>query len=232
LSKSKTGRGEIAGETSLIVYFESSSLQQNNQKVSELDRSICAENWQWLIDCVPSYQSLLVKFDPLIIDYLQVKAALQKAEQLTCKTLNESKSIHHLGAFYDHPVDNDLTRIANHHGISEEQVVAFHSAIEYQVFAIGFAPGFAFLGEVDPKIAMPRLTTPRLKVPKGAIAIADRQTAVYPNVSPGGWNIIGVCPDILFNPTISPPMPFKVGDKVKFKPLSEREFLSRGGIFE
>lgn len=225
-------RIEIAGESSLIVYFESSSLRLNNQKVSVLDRNIRSLKWHWLIDCVPSYQSLLIKFDPLKIDYLQVKTALLEAKQLNCDTPNESISIHQLGAFYDHPIDNDLMRIADHHCISKEQVVAFHCAVEYQVFAIGFAPGFAFLGEVDPKIAMPRLATPRLKVPKGAIAIADMQTAVYPNISPGGWNIIGLCPDNLFNPTISPPMSFKVGDKVKFTPLTEREFLSRGGTIE
>lgn len=225
-------RIEIAGESGLIVYFETSDLQHNNQKVSALDRSICALKWHWLIDCIPSYQSLLVKFDPLKIDYLRVKAALRDANQLVCEPSNEIISTHHLGAFYDNPIDNDLIRIAEHHGLSKEQVVALHCAVEYQVFAIGFAPGFAFLGEVDPKIAMPRLSTPRVKVPKGAIAIADRQTAIYPSVSPGGWNIIGLCPDSLFEPSNSPPMRFKVGDKVKFSPLSEQDFLNRGGIID
>lgn len=225
-------RIEIAGESALIVYFETADLLQNNQKVSSLDSRICALNWHWLIDCIPSYQSLLVKFDPLKTDYLQVKAALLAANQADSGSLNENNSIHHLGAFYDSPIDNDLSRIAEHHGISKEQIIALHSAVEYQVFAIGFAPGFAFLGEVDPKIAMPRLATPRVKVPKGAIAIADRQTAVYPSMSPGGWNVIGLCPDRLFDPTKSPPLHFKVGDKVKFSPLSEHEFLSRGGIIE
>jgi KipI family sensor histidine kinase inhibitor len=226
-------RIEIAGESSLIVYFETSGLQQNNQKVSALDSKIIALKWPWLIDCVPSYQSLLVKFDPLLTDYLQVKAAVLGAERLDCEKLSdESVSTHYLGAFYDHPVDNDLVRIAKHHGISKEQVIAIHCAVEYQVFAIGFAPGFAFLGEVDSKIAMPRLATPRVKVPKGAIAIADRQTAVYPRVSPGGWNIIGVCPDNLFNPDSAQPLSFKVGDKVKFSPLSQRDFLRRGGIID
>ena len=78
-------------------------------------------------------------------------------------------------------------------------------------YAIGFAPGFAYLGEVDPRIAAPRLATPRQKVPRGAVAIADRQTAVYPAQSPGGWNLIGLCPERMFDPAAEPSMPVQVG---------------------
>jgi len=101
--------------------------------------------------------------------------------------------------------------------------------MQYRVYAIGFAPGFAYLGEVDARIAAPRLATPRKKVPKGAVAIADRQTAVYPAVSPGGWNLIGLCPVDMFNPNAKPTMPVQVGDKVQFKSIEREEFLSLGG---
>jgi KipI family sensor histidine kinase inhibitor len=119
--------------------------------------------------------------------------------------------------------------IAKRASLSIEEVIEIHQAQAYRVYAIGFAPGFAYLGEVDPRIAAPRLSTPRLKVPKGAVAIADRQTAVYPNVSPGGWNIIGLCPVDMFNPDAEPIMPVKVGDKVRFKPIAKETFLAMGG---
>jgi KipI family sensor histidine kinase inhibitor len=97
------------------------------------------------------------------------------------------------------------------------------------VYAIGFAPGFAYLGEVDKRIAAARLATPRQKVPRGAVGIADRQTAVYPAVSPGGWNLIGLCPQRMFDPVARPTMPVAVGDRVKFDAISRDEFLALGG---
>jgi len=113
--------------------------------------------------------------------------------------------------------------------MSVEQVISLHQAQEYRVYAIGFSPGFAYLGEVDERIAMPRLATPRLKVPKGAIAIADRQTAIYPAQSPGGWNIIGSCPVDMFNPNKKPIMPVSVGDRVKFYAIDKQQYLALGG---
>ena len=99
------------------------------------------------------------------------------------------------------------------------------------MYAVGFAPGFAYLGEVDDRIATPRLSSPRLKVPKGAVAIADRQTAVYPSQSPGGWNIIGLCPVNIFDAKSSIPMPISVGDSVKFYAIDKQEYLDLGGNF-
>ena len=94
---------------------------------------------------------------------------------------------------------------------------------------MGFAPGFAYLGEVDTRIAMPRLATPRHNVPQGAVAIADRQTAIYPSQSPGGWNLIGLCPTSLFNAEQQPPSPMAVGDRICFNAISRDEFIRLGG---
>ena len=114
-------------------------------------------------------------------------------------------------------------------GLTVEQVIAIHQSVEYRVYAIGFAPGFAYLGEVDERIASSRLATPRQKVPKGAVAIADRQTAVYPAISPGGWNLIGLCPTLMFDPSKEPSMPVKTGDRVVFEAISREEFIDLGG---
>jgi KipI family sensor histidine kinase inhibitor len=109
-------------------------------------------------------------------------------------------------------------------------VIALHSSNEYRVYAIGFAPGFAYLGQVDERIAAPRLATPRQRVPRGSVAIADRQTAVYPAVSPGGWNLIGRCPTRMFDPKATPVMPVAVGDKVRFEPIGLERYLELGGV--
>jgi KipI family sensor histidine kinase inhibitor len=138
-------------------------------------------------------------------------------------------SVVELPVYYSLESGPDLAVIAKQSQLTIDQIIEIHQAQEYRVYAIGFAPGFAYLGEVDERIAMPRLSTPRLAVPKGAVAIADKQTAVYPNISPGGWNIIGLCPIDMFDASATPIMPVNVGDKVKFKAISKEEYLTLGG---
>ncbi|MDF5425968.1 carboxyltransferase domain-containing protein, partial [Vibrio parahaemolyticus] len=107
--------------------------------------------------------------------------------------------------------------------------ITLHTKTEYAVSAIGFAPGFAFLSDVDTQLHMARLATPRTHVPAGSVGIADSKTAVYPSDSPGGWNIIGKSPLALFSD--SPPfIPFEVGDKVTFNAISKQEFIYLGGV--
>jgi KipI family sensor histidine kinase inhibitor len=134
-----------------------------------------------------------------------------------------------LPVYYGLESGPELELIAERGGISVDDVIAIHQQQEYRVYAIGFAPGFAYLGEVDERIAAPRLATPRQKVPRGAVAIADRQTAVYPAVSPGGWNLIGLCPTRMFDPLSNPSMPVKVGDRIRFSAIDRDEFLAQGG---
>jgi KipI family sensor histidine kinase inhibitor len=114
--------------------------------------------------------------------------------------------------------------------LSTEEVIKRHQAIEYRVYAIGFAPGFAYLGDLDPALALPRLSSPREQVAAGSLAIAEQQTAIYPAPSPGGWHIIGRCPTRLFDASQTPPMPFGVGDRIRFHPVRRHEFEQLGGI--
>ena len=154
-----------------------------------------------------------------------MRASLAKLEKSSKKSgISEEKQVITLPVLYGGENGPDLSTIAKNAGISEREVISIHESKPYLVYAIGFAPGFAYLGEVDPKIATPRLETPRQTVPKGAVAIADRQTAVYPAESPGGWNIIGICPIPMFNSLSPPYMPVSVGDTVKFESIDENHF--------
>lgn len=114
--------------------------------------------------------------------------------------------------------------------LSVEEIIKIHSQKLYDVYAIGFLPGFAYLGSVDNRIALPRLATPRKQIPKGSVAIANTQTAVYPEQSPGGWNIIGRTTMELFDKNLEQLSPLSVGNKVKFNPISKEDFLNQGGI--
>ena len=220
---------ELAGESALIVYFPGEDVYEQNKKVAALTDAFQTQKPEWLVDWVPSYHSVLVEFDLYKTDFLAVKAYLRGLSGKILCSSKDSGRQHTLPVLYGYPNDNDLSRIAEHHGISIQKVIELHVSQTYRVFAVGFSPGFGFLGQVPEQIAMPRLATPRLKVPKGAVAIADRQTAIYPNPSPGGWNILGLCPVELFEPKRTPPAKLQVGDKVTFTAVSKQEFEALGG---
>lgn len=218
-----------ASENSIIVYFGS----ETSDSISNQINAFCIHmktNYQtYIIDLISSYASVLLIFDVLNISHSEIKrivrASLAKLEKSSKKSgVSEEKQVITLPVLYGGENGPDLSTIAKNAGISEREVISIHESKPYLVYAIGFAPGFAYLGEVDPKIATPRLETPRQTVPKGAVAIADRQTAVYPAESPGGWNIIGICPIPMFNSLSPPYMPVSVGDTVKFESIDENQF--------
>ena len=218
-----------AGENALMLYFDQRidpAISALVQQASELIRTELSEH---LLDLLPSYASVLVVFNPLSTDLFRVRSQLQHClQQLQSGDSTSGRQIE-LPVYYSEESGPDLTRIASAKAISVAEVIERHQALSYRVYAIGFAPGFAYLGEVDPLLQMPRLSTPRAKVPRGAVAIADRQTAVYPAQSPGGWNLIGLCPTPMFTPDASPVLPVAVGDEVRFVAIDKAEFLRLGG---
>lgn len=224
---------EVAGESSLILYFGDTTAPEISAQVQQASKKLTAALGDFIIDQVTSYASLLLIFDPLRIDQLEVRriiTATLNTENADETGANEVQSnIVELPVYYSEESGPELSLISQSSGLSIEEVIALHQSLTYRVYAIGFAPGFAFLGQVDERISAPRLSTPRLKVPRGAVGIADRQTAIYPDVSPGGWNLIGLCPTRMFDPDSTPHMPVSVGDEVRFKGISKDEFLSLGG---
>ena len=225
---------EIASENSYIVYFGDPDSLQISPEISATIAATCEQIKQRfshrLIDLVASYASLLVIYDTNLCDHLWAKKALRSILNTPEKHSDNSGQLVKIPVFYSTKYGPELALLAENAGLSIAQVINIHSATEYRVYAIGFAPGFAYLGEVDERLAAPRLFTPRLKVPAGAVAIADRQTAVYPASSPGGWNLIGLCPAPMFNPEKQPHMPVTVGDRVQFFAIDEPQYLSMGGL--
>ena len=182
-----------------------------------------------LVDLVPSYASVLILYDPLLTDHLSVGHRVRRAVANLADVSDSQGRLVVLPVYYAPEAGADLEMLAQRAGLTPEQLIDLHAGTEYRVYAIGFAPGFAYLGQVDERIAAARLATPRLRVRRGAVAIADRQTAVYPAVSPGGWNLIGRCPTRMFDPTATPAMPVAVGDRVQFEPVDRARYLALGG---
>lgn len=219
-----------AGDNAVILYLgdrPGAAVAARVQAAAAAARRVLGAD---LLDLVPSYASLLVLYDPLRTDHMSIIQRLHSIRvdiDAACAGSGDRHIV--LPVYYSPESGADLERLAQQCELSVEEVIALHSETEYRVYAIGFAPGFAYLGEVDARIAAPRLATPRAKVPRGAVAIADRQTAVYPAVSPGGWNLIGNCPQRMFDPDANPSMPVAVGDRVRFEPISRGRFLELGG---
>ena len=220
----------IAGENALIVYFGTEPDAHIAAQVSKTAADLRQSMGELLIDLVPSYASLLVIYDPLQTDHYFVRAQIRSATQNLLQPSEQQGNLISLPVYYSLESGPDLQELADNASLSVEQVIEIHQQAEYRVYAIGFAPGFAYLGEVDERIAAPRLATPRQKVPRGAVAIADRQTAVYPAQSPGGWNLIGLCPEPMFDPNAIPSMPVQAGDRVRFNAIDREQYLALGGV--
>ncbi|TVT90014.1 5-oxoprolinase subunit PxpB [Pseudomonas sp. RGB] len=182
-----------------------------------------------LVDLVPSYTTLMVHYDLTALSPAQARELIGQALTDLQPQAQGSGQRHVLPVWYDLSVGPELSLLSQRSGLSVEDVIRRHSAHEYQVFALGFAPGFAFMGLVDEILATPRLNTPRKRVAAGSVGIAERQTAAYPVVSPGGWNLIGRTPAKLFDRERDGYSLMQPGDTVRFEAVGHAEFIKLGG---
>ena len=180
-----------------------------------------------LIDLVPSYTTLLLHYDLHAQSEASAIALIHSSLHNLQPLANETGTLHALPVWYHESVGPELTSIAQRAGLTPEQVIEQHCSRDYPVFTLGFAPGFAYMGLVDEALASARLATPRQRVPKGSVGIAERQTAIYPLTSPGGWNLIGRCPLTLFSAERGSLL--QPGDRVRFVSIDHTEFIRLGG---
>jgi len=224
-------RYEVTGVDTITLHFGDTIDIALVARIQRAATALSSTLGPRLIDIVPSYTTLLLRYDLLTDDLASLVADVTAA----LKVLPEdeahagSSEVVEIPVFYDPTTGPDLDAIAASTGLTREQVSQKHSAEEYHVFAIGFAPGFAYLGEVPLELATPRLATPRSKVPAGSLGIADTQTAMYPLQSPGGWNLIGRTPLKLFDPHREQPSLLQAGQRVRFRAISRAEYLELGG---
>lgn len=213
------------GDAALLVEFGEAMSLETNRRVISLNDAILKAGIKGVEELVPTYRSLLIRYDPLETSYehivFRVKD-LEKTWECSAGNLDGRKTI--VPVVYGDEYGPDLGHIARVHGLTEEQVIRLHSGREYRVYMIGFVAGFPYLGEVADEIATPRLETPRLKVPAGSVGIAERQTGIYPREAPGGWQIVGRTPLRLFDPQREPPALLKPGDTVEFTSISQGEY--------
>jgi inhibitor of KinA len=179
-------------------------------------------------DVVPAYASVTVFYDLVRTGgYEQLCAELKtRAGRAATQPPFETARVVEIPVCYEEAFAPDLGYVAAHAGLRPEEVVVLHSGADYRVHAIGFVPGFPYLGGLPERLQTPRRATPRTLVPPGSVGIGAAQTGVYPLATPGGWNLIGRTPLALFRPQAEPPALLRVGDQVRFRPIAAEEFAA------
>ena len=223
----------LAGESAVMLYLQQAPGPDCLSTLHAFSQQLQQRYADAILELLPSYHSLLIQLNPERLDPLQLMAELPKA--IPEYSADATGRLIELPVCYGDELDGgplDLIEVSCFTGLTVAEVKQLHQSQTYLVYAIGFAPGFAYLGELPAPLRMPRRATPRARVPKGAVAIAEQQTAVYPAASPGGWNLLGLCPLPLFQPELAgqaEAMPFRHGDQVRFYPISQQEFIRLGG---
>jgi inhibitor of KinA len=184
-------------------------------QVLALDRALQDQRPRGLLSTVPAYASLLCRFDPGVTDVARLADAIRQLEGREDASI-PSTPVVEIPTRYDGP---DLPEVALKTNLTPAGLIELHAGREYLVYCVGFAPGFTYCGALPDEIAVPRLASPRLRVPAGSIGIAGRQTGIYAVESPGGWNLIGRTALRLFDPSADPSTRFKPGDRLRFVPI-------------
>ncbi|EAX48248.1 Allophanate hydrolase subunit 1 [Thermosinus carboxydivorans Nor1] len=215
-----------AGEQAIVVEFGQAIDPDINRRVHQLGRQLAGQKLPGIIEVVPTYRSLLIYFDPLIITRQTVaeQAMALLASGNTAETGDSKARIIHIPVCYGGEFGPDIGFVANHNGLTEAEVIEIHTSVPYLIYMLGFTPGFPYLGGMSPRIATPRLEKPRTRIPAGSVGIAGTQTGFYPIESPGGWQLIGRTPVKAFDPQAATPFLFAAGDYLKFYAVSAEEY--------
>ncbi|MDD7986773.1 allophanate hydrolase subunit 1 [Lentisphaera marina] len=204
---------QVLGDSCLIFLFFDHISTENTQFILSLFRSLSSE--KDFLDLVPAYCDIAIHFNPLLHTEQEVRIIVdQHLSKLEVKQ-DFLEKVHRLAVLYD---GADLQRVSELTNLDEKEIVRRHSMVQYRVAMIGFLPYFPYLIGLDPTLQVPRLESPRTKVPAGSVSIAGEQTGIYPSASPGGWNLIGrMNPEKLKN--------LEPGDKVEFIEVKHEDQL-------
>ena len=212
-----------AGDSAWLVELPERIDPAINARAIEIARAVERSSLP-VTDVVVGYRSVMVYVDPLAAGAERAQATLDTIAAAPAGEAETPGALVNVPVCYDEPYGPDLPDVAAFGGCSVDDVIASHLAREYRVFVVGFVPGFAYMASVDPRIAAPRRSSPRLKVPAGSVAVAAGQTGIYPAATPGGWNVIGRCPVRPYDPDRPAPFLFHPGDRVRFHRISAADY--------
>ena len=225
------------GDSALLIRVAENfdeSPERALEEVLTAERSLRAAKIPGVVELAPAYTTVAVFYDPAgvirsgapienVFGWLEerIRDAISKK---IVKGESPATAVVEIPVCYDQEFAFDLEEVAQRAGVDPNEVIDLHSGAEYRVHCIGFTGGFPFLAGLPQKIATPRRETPRKEIPAGSVGIGGKQTGIYPIKSPGGWNVIGRTPLRLFDAQKSPPVFLRIGDRVRFRPITRAEF--------
>ena len=221
--KSSTFRFLSAGDTALVVEFGEIVDPVINRSVRQLAAVIAEDSPEGIINLVPTMRSLLIHYDPLVISQKTLIRSIKPKIGITVPLIQDSQTWR-IPVCYEERYAPDIGAVSEKLDVSRVELIRQHTSAELEVFMMGFLPGFPYLGLLPKIFDLPRLTLPRVRVPKNSISIAARQTTVYTIDSPGGWHLIGRTPIDFYDVHRTEPILVKSGDRIKFKSIEVDEF--------
>lgn len=241
----------MLGDSAIVIQLGTDIHISILKRVRRLTAYLEQNQFEGLIEMVPAYATITIYYDSFQV-YSHYAEAVTSGQRGFFKGMNtllpseivlqhirqildgfysknsclgdEPEEVFEIPVCYGEGYGPDLAEVAAYHRLSEEEIVELHTAQVYPVHMIGFAPGFPYLGGMDNRLATPRKSVPRTKIPAGSVGIGGAQTGIYPFETPGGWHVIGRTPVALFRPEFDPPSLLKVGDQVKFVSITPEQF--------
>lgn len=216
-------RIKAAGESGLVVEFEERIDPAVSARVLELDRAVLAARIEGVLETLPTYRTLFVRFDPLAADAGEIERRLRDLASAASGVARPGR-LWRIPVAYGGVHGEDLEDVAREKGLSSSEVVRLHSSTVYHVYMIGFVPGYAYLGGLDPRLHISRRVNPRLRTPAGMVAIGGQQAAVQSIAAPSGWHMLGCTPVRLFDMRREKPFLVQPGERITFEPIDAARF--------
>ena len=214
----------VAGDSAINLEFGNVISEKTNGLIRAAAQTLEADPINGVIEFVPTFCSLMVVYDPCVVGYDELTSQVRGKLRGLVATTGGIHRVVKIPVCYGGDFGPDLGDVAEHAGMSAEEVIAIHSGHDYLIDMLGFLPGFAYLGGLDERLHTPRLATPRTRIEPGAVGIGGAQTGIYPLASPGGWRIIGRTPVRPYDPDRESPILYAAGDYLRFVPITPQEF--------
>ena len=214
-----------AGDSALLIEFGKEINPETNRKITAIVQLMREQHIEGIVDVIPAFCSLLINYDPRVLSYEELKERMENLLKMETKTETTRKRIFEIPVCYGGEYGPDIDNIAEHAGLSVNEVIKIHSSKDYLIYMLGFLPGFTYLGGLDERIHTPRLASPRLTIRAGSVGIGGSQTGIYPLDSPGGWQLMGLTPVRTYDPERQTPILVEAGDYIRFIPIDEEGFL-------
>lgn len=213
-----------AGDKAIVMEFGNEISKEINAKIRSVGRALEEKNIDGIEEVLPTYRSILIMYDPIKVEYEEIVKILDDLGNKASLGEKEEIRIVEIPTIYGKEFGPDINFVAAHNKITVDEVIKIHTGTDYLVYMLGFTPGFTYLGGMSDKIAAPRLSAPRKKIPAGSVGIAGSQTGMYPSETPGGWQLIGRTPLKLYDPAKEPPVLINAGDYVRYVSITEEEY--------